>query len=371
MRHLYTTSHISDNLAETPEGYLVCEGVQIARDGLLQYRRDEIGLVGANIVDVWREPGSLADHAVIASFAGKPVTLDHPPTRVDTSNWRATAVGVVQNVRAQDGALIADLLIADQCAIQAVKSGAIREVSIGFFSTPLVERDGRYYQQNIVGNHVALVPAGRCGPQCAIRDHEATMTDAVSAAPTKSLYEMLFGSRAIKDNQATITIGGPEAQPQTTQPVPTQSEPVKDQPDHMATMMGVLQQILTKLDALGKIEVVEPAPVPAMDSASLVAAAEIVAPGLKSKNLALDALTCACQGSDQDIVRRVIGDATPAEWDAATQSIALRAVAAAVAERRAGASRITIGDTSLVTRPGARSPDEINAENRKYYGDRA
>ena len=38
----YTTSHLSENRRRTPEGYLLCIGVPIARTGLMEYLPEEL-----------------------------------------------------------------------------------------------------------------------------------------------------------------------------------------------------------------------------------------------------------------------------------------------------------------------------------------
>ncbi len=38
----YTTSRLSENMEFTPEGYLLCKGVPIARIGALEYLPEEV-----------------------------------------------------------------------------------------------------------------------------------------------------------------------------------------------------------------------------------------------------------------------------------------------------------------------------------------
>ena len=173
----YTTSKISENIHETPEGYLVCIGVPIARTGEMVYGEGETPLEtddeGKILID--REEDEVFRPETIASFEGKPVTITHPTEFVDPKNWSRLCKGVLQNVRRGEGEnkndLIADLLITDQVAIGLVKNG-LREVSCGYEAEYTQTDEGRGLQTKIIGNHLALVEQGRAGSAYAINDHK-------------------------------------------------------------------------------------------------------------------------------------------------------------------------------------------------------
>jgi uncharacterized protein len=174
----YVSTKLSDNLSETPEGYLLCLDVPLARTGELLYSSAEIpGKPSKNgIVTVNRTPADIFNEATISSFEGKPVTMGHPNEFVGPDNWQTFAVGIVQNVRPGLGddvdKLLADLLITDREAIFAVKNGT-REVSCGYNADHEVDEYGIVRQIGILGNHLAIVPRGRCGAECAIFDHDS------------------------------------------------------------------------------------------------------------------------------------------------------------------------------------------------------
>ena len=63
---------------------------------------------------------------------------------------------------------MADLIITDPRLIEEILGGT-REISCGYNSV-LSEEDGKYYQREIRGNHVAVVDAGRAGPRVCIKD---------------------------------------------------------------------------------------------------------------------------------------------------------------------------------------------------------
>ncbi len=173
----YTTSKISENIHETPEGFLVCIGVPIARTGEMVYGEGETPLeVGEDgRILIQREAEEVFRPETIASFEGKAVTITHPTEFVDPDNWSRLAKGMLQNVRRGEGEqendLIADLLITDSVAINLVKNG-LREVSCGYEAEYTQTGEGRGLQTKIVGNHLALVDEGRAGSAYAINDHK-------------------------------------------------------------------------------------------------------------------------------------------------------------------------------------------------------
>lgn len=172
----YTTQQVGRTRSTTPEGFLLCEGVAIARTGIQTYGPDEVMIDddGSGLILVDRPPGEVFRDETIASFEGKDVTVQHPTEFVNPANWRQLSVGTVQNVRKGDGLdegyLVADLLIKDPDAIAYVNDKK-PEVSCGYDADYEQTQPGRGIQRNIIGNHVALVERGRAGPRVAIKDH--------------------------------------------------------------------------------------------------------------------------------------------------------------------------------------------------------
>jgi uncharacterized protein len=171
----FEATELSPNMGLSGEGYLICRNVPLARIGVQRYHGSEIPVpAGADgFVDVDRPEREIFDPVSIASFEGKPVTLDHPMTNIGPWNWRQHAVGHVQHVRRGEGAqadlLIGDLLITDPQAIDAIRSG-LRGVSVGYDANYDTFGPGRARQRDIRANHIALVSEPRCGPRCAIGD---------------------------------------------------------------------------------------------------------------------------------------------------------------------------------------------------------
>src|SRR5271166_3724303 len=91
----------------TPEGFLLCEEVPIARTGTMIYGPDETPIsVGPDgIVRIDRDAEEVFRPETIASANGKPVVDEHPEDgEVRPDNWRELAVGVTLNPRRGAGA---------------------------------------------------------------------------------------------------------------------------------------------------------------------------------------------------------------------------------------------------------------------------
>jgi len=175
---LYYASKISDNMAKTPEGFLLCQNVPIARIGKQEYLGSELPIEGASpddIIVVYRDPEDVFAKSALASFEGKPVTNEHPSDMVNPQNVDGIVKGVAQNIRQSGDYMVADLLIYDALLIAEIENGK-REVSCGY-KAMYEERDGRICQINIEGNHIAVVDLGRAGEKVSIRDSSPAKTE--------------------------------------------------------------------------------------------------------------------------------------------------------------------------------------------------
>jgi len=168
---LYYASKISDNISKTPEGFLLCRNVPIARIGKQDYLASELPLEYEDpnqIITVYRDAADVFSEAALASFEGKPTTNEHPMDEVTPYNASSVAKGHAQNIRQGGDYMIADLFITDALLIVEIENGK-REVSCGY-SAHYEMRDGKIYQTNITGNHIAIVESGRAGEKVSIRD---------------------------------------------------------------------------------------------------------------------------------------------------------------------------------------------------------
>lgn len=199
-RIAYFGERLSENIAKTPEGYLICRNAVIGRSGFQNYKVSELSDPDGELerqyspsdeIPVWRDPAEVFSQATIASFEGKPFTLTHPTELLDPDNTAEHAEGHVQNVRRgeplPDGniPLIADIVVTGRSAIRAIDTGE-RELSCGY-TYRLAHEGNRWDQREIQGNHVALVQKGRAGDLARINDEAPKEKRTV-----KSLKE-LFG----------------------------------------------------------------------------------------------------------------------------------------------------------------------------------
>lgn len=183
---MYDLSYpISPNKALTKEGFLICRNAVIASIGAREYLPTELNQVKPNDegkVFLMRPSDVLFSDDTINSFEGKPVTLGHPDVpNVNGENWKQYAVGTVSHVRqgseSTAGCLVADIIIFDPKAIEAVVNGQANELSCGFDSNVIDQGGGIGLETNFIGNHVALVPQGRGGATCSLADSAITKNE--------------------------------------------------------------------------------------------------------------------------------------------------------------------------------------------------
>lgn len=429
-RRFYSVAKLSSRLSETPEGFLVCEGVPITRAGDLLYAPTETpvdaGSEGHTVIS--RTVEDIHDPATIASFEGKPVTINHPDDFVTPENWRELAVGVVQNVRPGSGEdadkLLADLLITDMEAIHAVKSKRLREVSCGYEAEYIQTAPGRGRQENIIGNHVALVASGRCGSECAIFDHapqkektpmtmkeklmgifgkaldEAMPEDTpkAEAADQPDMTEVLAALMARLDKiEASINASSDEEpKAEDTEGKDTEGGEMKadeemEGGDHTPEEMATLEERLVKMEAniatiaeaVAKLvgeEVSEDeeemmdeeaeAVVEASYDSDTLARAEILAPGIgKVKDIKSKALKQAYATADgKAAIDGLLGGKT---LDSADKDMLFVAAAEMLKGKRRSQMNVRVSLDSLPgMKAGEMTPEKINEMNAARYGNR-
>jgi hypothetical protein len=219
---IYTVEKIGPNQELTPEGFLLCRDVPVARTGMMIYGPEETPIEPGpdGIVKIFRNEEDVFSQATIASAIGKPVTNDHPEEDVTPANWKGEAHGVALNVRRGEGAmddlLLMDLMITTTEGIEAVQSGK-REISLGYDADYEITGDGMGKQSNIIINHIALVEQGRCGSRCAIKDQKPNLeaTPMAKSKKTKGLgrfYDYLFRAHKAKDAEEISEIAEEMAQ---------------------------------------------------------------------------------------------------------------------------------------------------------------
>lgn len=178
VRRFHTTMSLGEKRHVTPDGFLVCQDVPMARIGDMLYGPEETPVHaadGVSGVTISREPEEVFREDTVLSIIGKPVTNDHPDALVGPSSWKDHTVGTVMSAKRGVGPmadmLVGDIMICEPVAIQAVLDGKI-EVSCGYDAEYEPTGLNRGRQKNIIYNHLALVDRGRCGPRCAIGDYQ-------------------------------------------------------------------------------------------------------------------------------------------------------------------------------------------------------
>jgi uncharacterized protein len=166
----------ASSIKDLPDGSIKVTG-QLANAGVLTYYR------GGQAIREYRSPTETFRKDSLATFAGAPITLNHPYAdggKVTASSWKRLAVGHLGDDVRQDGDnVVADMYIRDAAAVAGVKRGDYKHLSMGYHveaaATPGVTATGEHYdvvQKNMRGNHVALLPRGtipRGGDACVLR----------------------------------------------------------------------------------------------------------------------------------------------------------------------------------------------------------
>lgn len=290
----YTTESLGTSQSMTPDGFLLCRDVPVARTGVMLYGEGEVPIqADANhLIRIQRDEADVFHPATLASFQGKPVVDEHPDVKVTPDTWRDHAVGVVLNPRRGDGARLdnqftyCDLLITDKDAIAAVRGGK-RQVSVGYDASYEELGPGLGRQHNIIVNHVALVDRGRCGPRCTIGDKamanrlhlfrdrirravrtrdEAGVLNAVAALgkDPELLGEVLSGDEELSPesfkpegseggHHVTINVHGGRAEQQDDTPTPPPEAGGGGAPPAPEGGGGGMEEVMQRLDQLEQV----------------------------------------------------------------------------------------------------------------------
>lgn len=413
--HIRTTAKLSEHLEKTPEGYLLCREAALGRTGVMRYLPEEVseditrGFSGREVL-VYRDEEEVFAPEALASFEGKPLTLDHPDEDVEPENWADLARGIVTNVRRGAGAsgdlMLADILVTDAEAIEAIENG-LRELSCGYDANLEPIRPGVGRQTHIRGNHVALVDHGRAGGRCKIKD-EDNMAKTKGKKPGWSdrLRRLLRDAEAEEAAAKAVDEEAPQEDENPESPQDEEQAPATTDNDVAASLEEIKLMLRTLCEAL------KPAPAdeePSQDEEPDSAQDEEpcvdndttddegpAAPARDRRPTRLaDAgmvrharrmgLAGACQGDSADAVRRsalalamrdadsarlvreILGDKPLVRASSAELAAAFGAVAAVNAH---GNNRRT---TDGLLRPGAGGPKKftpaaINEMNAKFYG---
>ncbi|WP_338332006.1 DUF2213 domain-containing protein [Acetobacter sp. LMG 32666] len=135
---------------------------------------DALGLDPNRLYNLLRDPAELARAA--PSFNALPVLAEHAHVTANAPRADLVVGTTGTNARFASPYLTNSLAIWNAGAIHNIRSGAQRELSCAYRYTPVMEAgqfEGQPYDgrmTNIRGNHVALVPSGRAGPDVVVAD---------------------------------------------------------------------------------------------------------------------------------------------------------------------------------------------------------
>lgn len=341
----------------TPEGFLVVEGVPIARIGEMEYGSDEVPGIDPGddgIIRMSRTPEELFSEETIASFEGKPLIIptgDVHTSGIDADTWSDYAAGHIQGVRKSGDFLVADIVINDASAIERVNQG-LRELSCGYEYLARQTSKGHGEQYEIRGNHVALVDKARGGSQLKIGDMGQIMK-------IKNPLLRLF-AHAVK-------AGDEEAQKDIEEKLGEESEEkAGDEGDVSAAKIEALEAKLDKLiDVVSALTSAKAGDEDEDDEESagdeddeeankagdaewqeVISGAAILAPHLTvaKKGKIGDAKAKVLAAIDSAQVKRIIGDSAPAKLGSTALNIAF--ASAVEVQKSINNAKMTTGDGS-------------------------
>ena len=164
-------------------GYWFIKHNPISKEGVFPYLGHTISdeCEPNKIYKVYRPASTLKDSVETWDNPPKPFIDDHEMlgegfTAIDDRPVQ----GIIYNPSFEDGVLYADIAVYSEDLKQNIENGK-KELSLGYFCKYKKERGvfkGEVYdyvQYDMVGNHIALVDAGRCGSDVKVFDHKCTM----------------------------------------------------------------------------------------------------------------------------------------------------------------------------------------------------
>lgn len=165
------------------DGHLHVENVNISKANVCPYYGSEIpnaaelGLDPTRVYMLYRDASELA--AAAPTYENKPLMAAHVGVSADQPQKYFIA-GAVSNVRFEAPYLRADIAVWDGESIKGIEDGTKKEISAGYRYSPDMTPgvvDGVKYDgvmRKLICNHVALVEAGRAGPDVVVADARLT-----------------------------------------------------------------------------------------------------------------------------------------------------------------------------------------------------
>lgn len=236
---------------KTDAGFLRAEAY-LTRVGVFEYVQPD-GSVRREL----RPPEEVFREDSLDTLKAVPLTLDHPDEPVTSKNVRDLAVGTIGTDIWPDRSYVrGTVVVMDEAAIKAVESGQKRELSCGYnceLEMTAGEWEGQRFdaiQRNIRYNHVALVEAGRAGPEVGLR---LDSKDAVAKHPYRTDSKPASGRNSGRKEKpmAVIRIDSVdyEAPDQTAQAVRAKLDALQRRLDEAEQEKKKLDEEMEKLKA--------------------------------------------------------------------------------------------------------------------------
>lgn len=183
---VYDRSPVDSVRTVDDNGYLHVGISNITKEQVAPYLGSEIpgfeklGLKPDEIYSVYRPASELSKPATVESLNGIPVLLKHAEDSAEApASNRVGSTGT--DAKWEPPYLTNSLHIQDADAIRRINDGTMREISMGYFYTPVLrhgEFEGEPYDvvmTDISCNHVALVEEGRSGHDVSVKDSTLTL----------------------------------------------------------------------------------------------------------------------------------------------------------------------------------------------------
>lgn len=164
-------------------GYWFIPHNPISKVGVFQYLGSSISdeCEPNKVYNVFRSGETLLKSVPTWDNPPKPFINDHEMLGEGFTDIDDRPVqGVITNPQYEDGVLYADITVYSEKLKEAIENGK-KELSLGYFckfekQSGVYEGESYdYVQVDMVGNHIALVDAGRCGSDVKVFDHKCVM----------------------------------------------------------------------------------------------------------------------------------------------------------------------------------------------------
>jgi len=165
--------HFSDLAAFSPTERTAVS----VRDGVLEYLGVELGLEPADrVFTVYRSPATIANAAYC--MQGIPITDEHVSCDGEKPDTGSTVTHseVIDQV---DEPTHSRLAVRNKLSVSDAMSVTLqdkRQLSLGYCADLIPHSKWDFEQVGIIPHHLAVVPAGRCGPLCSFLDRKPETT---------------------------------------------------------------------------------------------------------------------------------------------------------------------------------------------------